>query len=236
MQLPVNADPHEALQVPDVHRLEQMPCWPAWAASRIALLQIAPRRDPNTGQVRIVSTLPDTTILTAFQRKVLEHHEIELRQLCERVPANDAAAEKNVFGTVMKMLLVFPAATQNDISAEARGEAYMIALQDAADWAVLSAYRGWCRGESGTSSIGEPFDYRWCPAPAEFRRIARTEFYKVKARLDEVRYLLAAEPRTEFSDAHCIAMRQRLDGVFRNLSNPPIGSDGSGGAAGQRAG
>lgn len=234
MQLPANADPHEPLLVPDVHRLEQMPCLPAWAASRIALLQTAPKRDPNTTQVRIVSTLPAQMLLLPIQRKALERHEMQLRQLCERTPANDAGAERDVFGVVMKMMLIFPAATQNDISAEARGEAYLIALQDVPPWAVSSAFRRWCRGECGTNSNGEQYDYRWCPAPAEFRRISRTELYKVKGRLDQARYLLAAEPRIEFSDEHCITMRRRLDEVFHGFSNPPVGSDGSGGKAGQK--
>ena len=67
-----------------------------------------------------------------------------------------------------KMMLMMPAPTQNEASAEARGEAFLAALEDMPVWAVRSAIRRWYRGDAGTDEPGEPFDYHWCPAPATF--------------------------------------------------------------------
>ncbi len=55
---------------------------------------------------------------------------------------------------------------------------------------------------------------------------------RLKARANLLEELLRAEPLIEFSDEHCRAMREQLVKLFRNLGTPPVGKDGSGGAAG----
>jgi len=58
--------------------------------------------------------------------------------------------------------------------------------------------------------LGQPYDYHWRPAPAELRKIALVENWRVQHRTQTLRKLIAAEPLIEFSDEHCAAMRARL--------------------------
>jgi hypothetical protein len=172
--------------------------------------------------------------LKAAEREEIARHISDLHALCMPTPGSDPQAEQDMLLAVTKMMLVLPATTQNELSAEARGEAFMAALDDLPPWAVRSAIRRWYRGDCGKNEQGESYHYHWCPAPADLRRIAFTEMYRVKGRADELKRLLAAETRIEYSDEHCRKMREQVAGLFRNFGTPPVGKDGSGGATGKQ--
>jgi hypothetical protein len=231
MAVPATVDAQERMQLPDVRRLERMPSLPAWVALRIALLTIESQPD-ESGRRRPIPTLPCHLILKATEREEVGRHVGDLDALCRRTPADDPLAEQETLVLVTKMMLVLPSVTQNELSAEARGEAFMAALDDVPSWAVGSAIRRWYRGDCGHDPNGNPYDYHWCPAPADLRRVAWLEQYRVSSRADQLKKLLQAEPRIEFSSEHCRGMRERLDELFRGHANPPVGKDGSGGTTG----
>ena len=228
--------PHpERLQLPDVRRLERMPSLPAWVGSRIASLRDETHQD-DTGKWRRMTTIPSSLILKAADREEVEQHVSALARLCDETPASSAAAEHALMVAMTAMMFVYPATTQNELSAEARGAAYLIALEDITVWAVEAAIRKWHRRDCGTDSNGRSYDYRWCPVPPDLRGIAFTEMYRVTSRLRDLRRLLSAVPRIEYSDEHCRAMRERLVGLFSRSRTPPVGSNGSGGVTGKGAG
>ena len=223
----------DPLELPDVRRLEQMPCWPGWVASRIGSIRKEVQPDPTTGKWREVPTVPSDLMLKAAEREELSRHVSELDALCERMPSSERKFEQETLLAVTKMMLVLPSTTQNELSAEARGEAYMAALDDIPSWAVQAAIRQWYRGSCGTNQQGKPYDYHWCPMPAELRRIAWSEMHRLKARANEIHKLLGAERLIEFSDEHCRQMRIRFAELLGS-GNPPVGKDGSGGATGKQ--
>jgi hypothetical protein len=233
MTLPPVKSDQARLQLPDVRRQVQMPSLPAWVASRIASLSAEPQPNPETGGWEQTLTLPANLILTPMQRVEIEQHAKELRALCTYVPLEHEAAEREVLAIVTEVMLALPSHGQNELSAEARGAAFISALDDVTPWAVRSAVRRWHRSDCGLNTRRQSYDYHWCPAPAELRSIAFTEMQRVLHRADQLERLLAAKERIEFSDEHCTTMRKRLADHFRTLS-PLVGKDGSGGAAGPK--
>jgi hypothetical protein len=83
---------------------------------------------------------------------------------------------------------------------------------------VSAAVRRWYRGDCGLNERDQPYDYHWRPAPAELRRIALVEKWRVEARARTLRKLLVAEPLIEVSDQHCAQMRARLAAVIPRTS------------------
>jgi hypothetical protein len=174
--------------------------------------------------------LPVSLILTGVEREELMRHASDLRALCRQTPENNPRAEAEMLELLAKMMWVLPSMTQNEFSAEARGEALMESLSDIPTWAVRAAIRGFYRGNAGRKPNGEEYDYHWCPAPAELRRISWNMMFQVRRRADELQELLDAEPLVEFSAEHRDKMRDRFDALLRSLKHPPVGKDGSGGA------
>jgi hypothetical protein len=205
---------------------------PAWAASRIASLKNESQPD-ETGRWRQVLTIPTSLILKANEREAVEQHVIALDRLCEDTPQRSARAQKAMLVILTQLMWVSPSTTQNELSAEARGAGFMMALDDITVWAVQAAVRNWCRGNCGTDTRGRPYDYRWCPAPAELRRIAFIEMWRIQSRAADLRRLLRAVPRKEYLDEHCRVMREQLITLFPKSRTSPVGKDGSGGVAGR---
>jgi hypothetical protein len=228
----IATDRLERLQLPDIRRPERTPSWPAWVASRIDAVKVEWQPDRTTGKWREVPTLPANLILMAAEREELERHIGDLDQICGRTPSTHAEAEKEMLVLLTGLMMTLPSTAQNELAAEARGEAFMDALEDLPPWSVRSAIRRWHRGDCGNNHKGETYDYHWCPAPAELRRVAWTEMYRVSARAETIRTLLQAEPLLEFSDEHRRHMRERLAELYRKLETPLVGKDGSGGADG----
>jgi hypothetical protein len=163
------------------------------------------------------------------QRHEIEQHVRQLSALCDCTPENSIDAEQATLRAVTELALALPAPQQNEISAEARGAAFMVALDDIPPWAVGAAIRKWHRGDCGTNHRGECYDYHWCPAPAELRRIASVELWRVKGRAEALQRVLVAQPLVEFSDEHRTSMLARLSNHLRTALTPPVGGNGSGG-------
>jgi hypothetical protein len=230
MHLPV-ATAIEPIPPPDIRRPERTPSWPAWVALRLGSLKEEFQPD-ETGKHRRVPTLPRDLILMGAQREAISRHLADLEKLERPTPECDPDAEAATLVTVTKMMLTLPAQRQNEASAEARGEAYMAALDDVPTWAVAAAARRWYRGDAGTDEHGKPYDCSWCPAPADLRRVAMRDVVGIRYRAKQLRQLIAARPSVEYSEEHCAAMRTRLRDLFKSLDTSLVGKDGSGEAAG----
>jgi hypothetical protein len=216
MALPaIGAKAPQRITLPDVRRLDQMPSLPAWVASRVALMKDEHQAALADGKHRKVPTLPASLTLALPERAEIERHIEELDALCKQTPLDGDEWEGATLIVLTKLMLALPASQQNEAGAEASGEAFQAALDDVPTWAVSAAVRRWYRGDCGLNEFDRPYDYHWRPAPAELRRIALVEKWRVKHRADTLRRLLAAEPLIEFSDEHCEQMRARLAAVIR---------------------
>jgi hypothetical protein len=162
-----------------------------------------------------VPTLPSNLTLGPAERAEIERHVLALKVLCEQTPQASADCEAATLVVVTKLMLALPSAQQNDPGAEASGEAFMAALEDIPTWAVAAAVRRWFRGECGENVHGQPYDYRWRPAPADLRRTALTEKFRVYGLVKPLERLLAAETRIEFSEEHRSQMRVRLSSLLK---------------------
>jgi hypothetical protein len=211
MALPaIGAKAPERLTLPDVQRLDRMPSLPAWVASRVESMKDEHQRSTVDGKYRSVPTLPASLTLSPTERVEIEHHAGELEGLCAQTPADSDEWEAATLVIITKLMLALPTAQQNDAGAEATGEAFLTALDDVPTWAVAAAVRRWYRGDCGENERRQPYDHHWRPAPAEMRKIALVEKWRVQHRAQTLRKLLAAEQLVEFNDEHCAAMRARL--------------------------
>lgn len=70
-------------------------------------------------------------------------------------------------GLIAKMLMAYPMASSSSEAGAARGEAYLIALDDVPPWAISETIRRWHKGQCGADH-----NYRFAPAPAELRECA----------------------------------------------------------------
>jgi hypothetical protein len=215
MALPaIGAKAPERLTLPDVRRLDRMPSWPGWVASRVGSMKEEPQRSTADGKYRTIPTLPANLILNDAERAEIERHATDLDALCAQTPADGGEWEGATLIIITKLMLALPSSQQNEAGAEATGEAFQAALDDVPTWAVAAAVRRWYRGDCGENERGQPYDYHWRPGPAEPRRIALVEKWRVQQRAQTLRKLIAAEPLIEFSDEHCKQMRARLAAVI----------------------
>lgn len=188
----------EPLMLPDLRRPERMPSLPAWVASRASALDMNLQPDAS-GTFRDVVTLPPDRMLGQAQREEVESHLGNLRSLLTRTPEADQNAEAETLVLVTKMLLVLPSQRTSETGAEAKGEAYMEALDDVPSWAVRAGLRNWYRGDCGTDERGKPYDCAWAPPPATLRRVALATVTPVRARTIELQRLLNAVERVDCS-------------------------------------
>jgi hypothetical protein len=215
MALPaIGAKAPEPISLPDVRRLDRMPSLPAWLASRGGSMKDEYQRSEADGRHRMVPTLPANLILRPAERAEVDRHATALEALCAQTPLEADEWENATLIIVTKLMLALPSSQQNDVGAEATGEAFQAALDDVPHWAAAAAVRRWYRGDCGLNERGHPYDYHWRPAPAELRSIALVEKWRVKHRAEMLRKLLAAEPLIEFNDEYCEQMRSRLAAVI----------------------
>jgi hypothetical protein len=160
-----------------------------------------------------VPTLPSNLILNPPERAEIERYIAALQALCEQTPRANADWEAATLVVVTKLMLALPSVHQNEVGAEASGEAFMVALDDIPTWAAAAAAHRWYKGDCGKNEHGQPYDYRWRPAPADLRRIALTAKFRVYGRVTTLRRLLFAEPEV-FSEEHCSRMRAKLASVI----------------------
>jgi hypothetical protein len=205
-----------------------MPSLPEWVVLRIASLKDAMQRDETTGNWRVMPALPASLILKAGEREQVVRHIQQLRALCAATPMSDINIEQEMLVVLAEMMLVLPQAMQNELSVQAKGAAFLDALEDVTVWAVRAAIRRWNKGACGTDERGRPYDSQWCPAPAALRRIALFELYHISGRADQLERLLNAQQLIDYDEKHCSAMRERFVGLGKILRTPPVGLDGSG--------
>jgi hypothetical protein len=206
----IGADAPEPISLPDVRRPDQMPSWPAWVASRIASISDECQPSLSDGKYRTMPTLPSRLMLSLAERAEIQRTIDELTGLCDFTPEKSAQFEGATLVVITKMMLALPSSQQNEAGAEATGEAFQAALDDLPTWAVAAAMRKWYRGECGLTARGEPYDYRWRPAPADLRRLAYIERGAVTGQVRTLKRLLEAEPLRELSEEHTAHMSDRL--------------------------
>jgi len=214
----------EAIPLPDVDRLEQMPSLPEWVGSLVASMRNEMQKD-SAGKYREIPTLPANLFLSDDERDKIACHLAGLKMLDKQTPSESDAYKTKTFAAVIKMMLVLPTAQQNEASAEARGEVFMIVLDDLPYWAAAAAIRRFYKGDAANNR-GEPYDCHWCPSPADLRIVAMQERWRLGERINSLGDLLRAEVRDEFNDEHCAAMRARIATLIR--FTPLVGKDGSG--------
>ena len=223
----------EPIRLPDLARSGAMPSLPEWVASRIAALRIDTQPDPLTGKWRRLQTLPANWTLTAAEREMLSKHVHQIEDLLGRTPADHPSSEQEVLIALTKMMVVLPATAPTELSAEARGEAYLLALEDIPAWATRAAITRWYRGDAGSDPFGKPYDCHWCPAPADLRRVAYAEMHALKSRCDDLVRLLHAVPAVQVDEETRRRVRDGLVGLSKTLRASLVGRDGSGEAVGK---
>jgi hypothetical protein len=207
----------EPLALPDHRRPAQMPSLPAWVALRLASLREEQQPDP-TGRYRSVMTLPSSLMPTSSQIAAIEQHVGALKPLLEQTPAKHADYEAQTLVHVTKMMMALPGARTSEEGAEATGDAYMAGLDDVPSWAVEAAIRAWYRGES--IKVGQDLhDFRWRPAPAVLRVLAKVETWKVAGRIDELLRLTKVEALIEFSAEQSDRGRRAMHGLGLTLKS-----------------
>jgi hypothetical protein len=156
----------------------------------------------------MVPVLPRYLILDRDQKSLIERHVSALERTLTMTPTENAKCAELTMIAVSKMGMVLAGRETGEYAAEARGEAYMDALDDVPSWAVQEAIRKWHRAECGPKH-----DYKWQPVPAMLREIAQIEVYRVRSTVRRLGQIVAAEPEVEFTDEHRSDMRARLSAL-----------------------
>lgn len=195
----------EPFQPPDVQRPARLTKLPQWVEARLTALRCEPQPDPITGKHREVPVLPRSLILGKEQKQLIEQHVAALDRIMEMTPDRDAGHAEKTTVAVSKMTMVLAGREAGEFAAEAKGEAFMDALEDVPSWAVQEAMRKWHRFE-----YGPKHDYKWQPAPATLRELALTEVYRVKGIRRRLNALVIAEPLLEFTEEQLVAMKSRI--------------------------
>lgn len=197
----------EPLKLPDQRRPAQIPSLPGWVVLRLESLK------DNWQNGSMALTLPTAMVLSEAEKSMVLRHVSDLGTLVEKTPANSADSEAETLVIVTKMLLALPGQRSTDTGNEAKGEAYLAALDDIPSWAVQEAVRKWYRGEHGSK-----YDYRWSPVPADLRSLARGEEFKIRGRMSLLERICKAVPLIEFSEEHRKTMLERLQTVIRDAA------------------
>lgn len=103
--------------------------------------------------------------LTDEQRGKIGAKIRELEQFTKVVPSREVREAS--LGLIAKMLMAYPMAGSSAEAGSARGEAYLVALDDVPPWAISEAIKRWHKGQCGPDH-----NYRFAPAPAELREVA----------------------------------------------------------------
>jgi len=147
----------EPIPAPDRRRPTRMLSLPAWVAGRIDALAENLQIDPATSSFRDMLTLPRPLMLSEEQRATIEAHIKYLRSLLAQTPEEDEDFEKATLIAVTKLLLVLPGQRTTEVAAEAKAEAYMMALDDVPYWATEAAVRSSFRNDCGVDERGRPY-------------------------------------------------------------------------------
>jgi len=153
-------------------------------------------------------TLPRDLVPNDLQRSMISNHITALNDVLNLTPAQSQDCAKQSLTAVAKMLMVLPAREAGEHATEARGEAYMMALDDIPSWAVQEAVRRWYRGECGSEH-----DYKWQPGPFVLRKIASSIAFGVWYVRNQLEKALIAVPLVEFGEEHRESMKERARAI-----------------------
>lgn len=143
---------------------------------------------------------------------LIERHVGSIACVLAMTPLDDSRHGEATTAAVAKMLMVLPSKESGELGSEAKGEAYMDALEDVPFWAVQEAMRKWHRSE-----YGPKHEYKWQPGPSTLRDLSMIETYRVMAIRRRLTELVAAEPLMEFTESHRVNMRAKLEAHLKGL-------------------
>lgn len=201
----------EPIPLPDVRRPAKLTMLPPWVAQRCDICRKENQAGPS-GKHREIPVLPRSLILGKEQKMVVEKHIAALTNILAMTPYEDVRHGELTLTTVSKMTMVLPCKESGDLAGEAKGEAYMAALEDVPNWAVQEAMRKWHRSE-----YGDKYDYVWQPGPSTLRDLAMIETYRVMATRRKLTEILLAEPLVEFSEEHRSRMKEKVNPSLRRM-------------------
>jgi hypothetical protein len=155
-------------------------------------------------------------MLAPAQRSAIEEYLTTVITLFDQTPEQGGCWGQRTMTVVSKLFLTLTGREGGELAGEAKGQAYMAALDDVPCWATEEAARLWYRGECGARH-----NYTWPPAPAVLREISRQTECSLRRKSTELQHLLLAEGQREFSSEHCASMRSRLGTLAANLATMP---------------
>jgi hypothetical protein len=191
----------------DTLRPAKLPSLPQWLEGRLASLKKETQPD-QSGRYREVYVLPSNQMLNENQRREIDGHVRALNEIDEMTPEKDQRSAARTLAAVSKILLALSGQPIEGLSAEAKGEAYIVALDDVPYWAVEEVIRKWYRGE-----FKGQYNFRWPPDPATLRKLACGEQFAVRNRAHRLQILLHAEARVELPEEHRQKMLELLTGL-----------------------
>jgi hypothetical protein len=156
-------------------------------------------------------------LVSPAQRTAIERYIASVSKLFNQTPLRDASWSKRSLVAITKLLMALAGSQEALLSIDAKGEAYMVALDDVPCWATEEATRMWFRG-----ACGSQHNYTWPPAPAILRSVARARECELQWTSTQLQQLLVAEEGRVLSEEHCAIMRARLGQLIpANLQNVP---------------
>ncbi|MCM5558503.1 hypothetical protein [Pleomorphomonas sp. JP5] len=119
---------------------------------------------------------------------------------------------------VARLLLAFPVSNLSVAAAEARSEAYEIAIEDVPAWTVKAAARRWIKGE--VANLGDKVNLSFPPSPPQLRALALDEWAKARGALWRYRRLMAGRvARKVPPEKRRPLPTEMLSGLGRDLSD-----------------
>jgi hypothetical protein len=117
---------------------------------------------------------------------------------------------------IAKLLVKSRGSKLDETSSDALAEDYLDAIEDLPAWSVRNALRKWNRAESAKFD-GNPHNFDWRPTPATLRRLAEIELGPIRAEMVQLKKLLIAVPRFEYSEEHRAKMLALLTELGKSL-------------------
>jgi hypothetical protein len=182
----------EPLPTPTI--AEPTPKWPDWLETLGAHENFQP--DPATGEWGYVQALTPGRIISADQRLEIVKQRDQMVHLTDQTPDRSRAVKEKVFLILAKLMLAMPARVAGPEAAEARIDAYLVAVSDVPGWAVDKAVKRWYRGACDVHG-SEHFNYSFAPSPADLRRIAWCETGSLHKPIARLNAILSAVPLVE---------------------------------------
>jgi hypothetical protein len=204
----------------NVLRLDHMQFLPAWLPQRIAALGSEMQPDSN-GTRRTMVVLPPSMILNSSEREFVE------QRVADRASWLDVGQPITIDGRTLtnyqavnviiaKLLVKSRGSKLDETSSDALAEDYLDAIEDLPAWSVRNALRKWNRAESAKFD-GNPHNFDWRPTPATLRRLAEIELGPIRAEMVQLKKLLIAVPRFEYSEEHRAKMVALLTELGKSL-------------------